>query len=104
MTLTDEQIDRTLKLASGIADIPKMHKAGMIIALGTDGCSSNNNLDLIMNVPLNVSIEVGKTKKKIRENKEKTRKNKKKPCRRRAGFFVVPKTGLEPVRSETGGF
>lgn len=27
----------------------------------------NNNLDLIMNVPLNVSIEVGKTKKKIKD-------------------------------------
>ena len=35
-----------LKLASGCADVLAMIKAGMNVALGTDGDSSNNNLDM----------------------------------------------------------
>ena len=35
-----------LKLAGGCADVPAMIKAGMNVALGTDGDSSNNNLDM----------------------------------------------------------
>lgn len=35
-----------LKLASGIADIAKYQSAGIKMALGTDGCSSSNDLDM----------------------------------------------------------
>ncbi|ODS37066.1 N-ethylammeline chlorohydrolase [Candidatus Altiarchaeales archaeon WOR_SM1_SCG] len=35
-----------MKLASGIAPITKMIDAGVNITLGTDGCASNNNLDM----------------------------------------------------------
>ncbi|MCQ2123605.1 MAG: amidohydrolase [Fibrobacter sp.] len=35
-----------LKLNSGIPKIPKMLDSGMLVALGTDGASSNNNLDM----------------------------------------------------------
>ena len=35
-----------LKLASGIAPVEKMRKAGVRLAIGTDGASSNNALDL----------------------------------------------------------
>jgi 5-methylthioadenosine/S-adenosylhomocysteine deaminase len=34
------------KLASGIAPVEKMEKAGINITLGTDGAASNNNLDM----------------------------------------------------------
>ena len=35
-----------LKLGSGVAWIPAMKRAGVNIALGTDGVSSNNNHDI----------------------------------------------------------
>lgn len=35
-----------LKLGSGVAWIPAMKRAGVNIALGTDGVSSNNNHDM----------------------------------------------------------
>ncbi len=36
-----------LKLASGIAPVAAMLAAGVQVGLGTDGCGSNNNLDLL---------------------------------------------------------
>jgi 5-methylthioadenosine/S-adenosylhomocysteine deaminase len=35
-----------MKLASGIAPIPELLKKGALVGLGTDGASSNNNLDM----------------------------------------------------------
>ncbi|MBE5039274.1 amidohydrolase [Ructibacterium gallinarum] len=41
-----------LKLASGVAEIPKLIEKGICVALGTDGASSNNNLDMFEEMKL----------------------------------------------------
>ena len=39
--------ESNMKLASGIAPVPEMIAAGVNVCIGTDGCASNNNLDII---------------------------------------------------------
>lgn len=41
-----------MKLASGVAPVPHLLKEGICVALGTDGASSNNNLDMLEEVRL----------------------------------------------------
>ncbi|MBU2499296.1 MAG: amidohydrolase [Proteobacteria bacterium] len=38
--------ESNMKLASGISPVPMLLHKGITVALGTDGCASNNNLDL----------------------------------------------------------
>jgi len=40
--------ESNMKLASGIAPIPELLQAGICVGLGTDGCASNNDLDLFL--------------------------------------------------------
>ena len=40
--------ESNMKLASGIAPIPELFKAGVCVGLGTDGCASNNDLDMFL--------------------------------------------------------
>ena len=48
-----------LKLASGVANVPAMRKQGITVALGTDGASSNNNLDLFEEIKLTGILHKG---------------------------------------------
>ncbi|HYA42292.1 MAG TPA: amidohydrolase [Syntrophobacteraceae bacterium] len=38
--------ESNMKLASGIAPVVRLLESGVTVALGTDGCASNNNLDM----------------------------------------------------------
>ena len=38
--------ESNLKLASGFCEVEKLRRAGVNLALGTDGCASNNDLDM----------------------------------------------------------
>ncbi len=51
-----------LKLGSGIARVPEMLKAGVNIALGTDGTASNNNLNMFEEMHLAALIHKGAAK------------------------------------------
>jgi 5-methylthioadenosine/S-adenosylhomocysteine deaminase len=39
--------ESNMKLASGIAPVVELLRRGVPVGLGTDGCASNNNLDLV---------------------------------------------------------
>ncbi|TXK81374.1 amidohydrolase [Paenibacillus sp. N3.4] len=71
--LTDEEIDilqkydvrvshnpgSNLKLASGVARVPELLRAGVKVSLGTDGAASNNNLDMFEEMRLAALIHKG---------------------------------------------
>ena len=45
-TLVVHVPESNMKLASGVARVTDMLRAGLTVGIGTDGCASNNNLDL----------------------------------------------------------
>lgn len=54
-------VGSNLKLASGIAPVPKMLAKGITVGLGTDGASSNNNLDIVEEMHLAALIHKANT-------------------------------------------
>jgi len=48
-----------LKLGNGIADLHAMQRAGINIAIGTDGCASNNNLNMLEEMHLAALLNKG---------------------------------------------
>jgi 5-methylthioadenosine/S-adenosylhomocysteine deaminase len=48
-----------LKLASGVARVPDLIKAGVTVSLGTDSAASNNNLDLFQEISMAALLHKG---------------------------------------------
>jgi len=44
--------ESNMKLASGSAPVPDMLNRGVVVGLGTDGCASNNNLDMFQEMDM----------------------------------------------------
>ncbi|MFP4193304.1 MAG: amidohydrolase [Desulfosalsimonas sp.] len=53
--------ESNMKLASGIAPVPEMLGAGVCVGLGTDGPTSNNNLDMFMEMDAAAKIHKAAT-------------------------------------------
>ena len=48
--------ESNMKLSSGVARVSEMIKRGLTVGLGTDGCASNNNLDLFQEMDSTAKI------------------------------------------------
>lgn len=53
--------ESNMKLASGVAPVPRLLDEGICVGLGTDGCASNNNLDLFLEMDTVAKIHKAKT-------------------------------------------
>ncbi len=49
--------ESNMKLASGVAPLPEMLRRNIVVGLGTDGCASNNNLDLFQEMDSAAKLE-----------------------------------------------
>ncbi len=49
--------ESNMKLASGVAPISSMLRLGITVGLGTDGCASNNNLDMFQEMDTAAKLE-----------------------------------------------
>jgi 5-methylthioadenosine/S-adenosylhomocysteine deaminase len=49
--------ESNMKLASGVAPISSMIRQGIVVGLGTDGCASNNNLDMFQEMDTAAKLE-----------------------------------------------
>jgi 5-methylthioadenosine/S-adenosylhomocysteine deaminase len=53
--------ESNMKLASGVAPIPELINNGVCVGLGTDGCASNNDLDLFLEMDTVAKLHKAKT-------------------------------------------
>jgi 5-methylthioadenosine/S-adenosylhomocysteine deaminase len=54
-------VESNMKLASGVAPIPCLLKEGICVGMGTDGCASNNDLDLFLEMDTVAKLHKAKT-------------------------------------------
>jgi 5-methylthioadenosine/S-adenosylhomocysteine deaminase len=48
--------ESNMKLAAGVAPVPDLLQRGIRVGLGTDGCASNNNLDLFQEMDMAAKV------------------------------------------------
>ena len=48
--------ESNMKLAAGVAPVPDLLRRGVCVGLGTDGCASNNNLDLFQEMDMAAKV------------------------------------------------
>ena len=48
--------ESNMKLAAGVAPIPDLLRRGVRVGLGTDGCASNNNLDMFQEMDMAAKV------------------------------------------------
>ena len=48
--------ESNMKLGAGIAPVRRMLEAGILVGIGTDGCASNNNLDLFQEMDMTAKL------------------------------------------------
>jgi len=48
--------ESSMKLASGVAPVPEMLRQGIIVGVGTDGCASNNDMDMFREMDTTAKI------------------------------------------------
>ncbi|MGD9410336.1 MAG: amidohydrolase [Desulfobacterales bacterium] len=53
--------ESNMKLASGVAPIPRLINEGICVGMGTDGCASNNDLDLFLEMDSVAKLHKAKT-------------------------------------------
>lgn len=53
--------ESNMKLASGVAPIPRLINQGICVGMGTDGCASNNDLDLFLEMDSVAKLHKAKT-------------------------------------------
>jgi 5-methylthioadenosine/S-adenosylhomocysteine deaminase len=53
--------ESNMKLASGVAPIPRLLNEGICVGMGTDGCASNNDLDLFLEMDSVAKVHKAKT-------------------------------------------
>ena len=54
--MVSHNAESNMKLAAGIAPLTRLRAAGITVGIGTDGCASNNNLDLFQSMDITAKL------------------------------------------------
>ena len=54
--MVSHNAESNMKLAAGVAPLARLQAAGVTVGIGTDGCASNNNLDLFQTMDITAKL------------------------------------------------